>query len=505
MVFAAVLIPGLIASGIAYRQNQQSARAAGEISPWYGGYVDVTVTPTFAFEDIATTNKHANTVLSFIVGSKQDACTPAWGSVYSLDEASDNLDLDRRIARLRDHGGSVTVSFGGRDNTEIAAGCDDTDKVAYAYNQVIERYNLTTIDLDLEGTNLADAVAGARRADALAGLQKDRRAHGKQLAVWVTLPVGGQGLTQEGTDAVSLLLQHNVDIAGVNVMTMDFGVSKFNNQTMAQAATTALDRTHQQLSVLYDRAGKHQSNATLWGKLGATPMIGQNDIATEVFSLKDAKALSDYAQAHKLTRLSMWSANRDRACGSNYTNTKAVSNSCSGVAQASGEFARILGNNYDNSLNSSASKVTVAETEQAPVADNPATSPYQIWTKNGRYLQGTKVVWHHSVYEAKWWTQGDLPDNPVLQTWETPWKLIGPVLPGEKPVPQPTLPAGFYTDWKGDDTYQAGQRVLFEGTPYQAKWWTKGNSPAAASSNPDANPWVPLTIEQIRELTNNKQ
>ena len=43
---------------------------------------------------------------------------------------------------------------------------------------------------------------------------------------------------------------------------------------------------------------------------------------------------------------------------------------------------------------------------------------------------------------TKYWTQGDLPDNPVLQATETPWTLIGPVLPGETPVPVATLPPG---------------------------------------------------------------
>ena len=132
--------------------------------------------------------------------------------------------------------------------------------------------------------------------------------------------------------------------------------------------------------------------------------------------------------------------------------------------------------------------------------DDPATSPYQIWKDSGAYLQGTKVVWHGNVYEAKWWTQGDLPDNPVLQSYETPWKLVGPVLPGEKPVTQPTLPEGTYPTWSGEDKYETGQRVLFNGTPYQAKWWNQGQSPAAASSNADSSPWTPLTQIQIKEI-----
>ena len=101
------------------------------------------------------------------------------------------------------------------------------------------------------------------------------------------------------------------------------------------------------------------------------------------------------------------------------------------------------------------------------------------------------------MYIAKWWTKGDLPDNPVLNDWETPWQLVGPVLPDETPVPQATLPAGTYPDWSGESVYLQGDRVLLDGTPYESKWWTQGDSPAASSADPDSSPWVPLTQAQI--------
>jgi chitinase len=198
--------------------------------------------------------------------------------------------------------------------------------------------------------------------------------------------------------------------------------------------------------------------------------------------------------------MSMWSANRDIACSANYVFTQIVSDACSGVPQNPNDFANRLGAGFDGSIFLSAGLVTKADPVLAQQPDNPATSPYQIWSPTGIYLEGTKVVWHHNVYQAKWWTQGDVPDDPVLQPWQTPWTLIGPVLPGETPIPQPTLPAGFYPDWSGTAVYNTGDRVLFNGVPYQAKWWNKGQSPAAASSDPNDSPWVPLTQAQINAL-----
>ncbi len=469
--------------------------------PWFASYVDVTATPTFAFEQMgATSNRDA--VLSFIVSSPTDACTPSWGGAYTLSQANGSLDLDRRIARLQQQGGSVAISFGGQRNQELAVNCTDPSKLLNAYKSVVNQYNINTIDLDLEGAGLTDAAAASRRATALAQLQSQRRAVGKQFAVWVTLPVAPQGLIESGTNAVSQLLTHHVDLAGVNVMTMDYGASLAKGVSMASASENALIQTERQLSVLYQRAGIHLNDATLWTKMGATPMIGQNDTPDEVFTLADTTELNQFARAHRLGRMSMWSANRDIACGTNYVFTQIVSDACSGVKQDASGFANRLGAGFDGSIFLSAGLVTTADTfsKLAQQADNPATSPYQIWSPTGSYLKGTKVVWHHNVYQAKWWVQGDIPDNPVLQQYETPWILIGPVLPGEKPILQPTLPAGTYPKWSGTVIYNTGDRVLFNRVPYQAKWWNSGQSPAAATSNPDSSPWVALTLEQINAV-----
>ncbi len=502
-VLLGILIVAGVGTGTAFALQQLHApQAKAGRSPWFASYVDVTATPRFAFEQMGTTSNR-DAVLSFVVSSNtSNPCTPTWGGVYTLDQANVSLDLDRRIARLQQQGGSVAVSFGGRINSELAQKCTDAGKLKEAYQSVIDRYNLDTIDLDLEGGGLTDQLAAARRASAIAGLQSMRREQGKSLAVWVTLPVAPQGLTEDGTNAIAQLLSHGVDLAGINVMTMDYGGSLESGQTMLTASESALAQTVRQLGILYKQQKTYLSSKSIWSKIGATPMIGQNDFEDETFTLEDATSFNQFAMAHGIGRMSMWSANRDIACGSNYVYVKVVSDSCSGVAQASQAFAAQLSKGFDGSISLSANTITVADqsAQAADAPDDPRTSPYQIWSVAGSYLAGTKVVWHHNVYRAKWWTQGDTPDNPVLQSWQTPWELIGPVLPGEKPIPQPTLPAGTYPDWRGTAMYNTGDRVLFNGVPFQAKWWTEGDSPAAASSDPNGSPWVPLTQEQINEV-----
>jgi chitinase len=499
VMFAIILLAGVGVGTVSGMHHWQATQSLAKNQPWFASYVDVTATPTFAFEQMGAT-QNRDSILSFVVSSPTSGCTPTWGGAYTLSQANDTLDLDRRIARLRQQGGNVAVSFGGLINNELAVGCTDPAKLLAAYKSVIDRYGIETIDLDLEKTNLADTTAGDRRAEVIAKLQSERRAQGKKLAVWVTLPVAPQGLAEDGTSGVTRLLAKHVDLAGVNIMTMDYGSSRAG-QSMLQASESALAQTHRQLGVLYQRAGIQLSSATLWSKIGATPMIGQNDEKGEVLTLADAKGLNESALSHGIGRMSMWSANRDRVCGSNYVDVKVVSDSCSGVKQDAYSFALALSAGFKGNLTQSAGAVTTADsttTVQKP--DDPAGSPYQIWSESGAYLQGTKVVWHRNVYEAKWWTQGDTPDSPVLQAYQTPWDLIGPVLPGEKPIPQPTLAPKTYPNWSGTTAYNTSQRVLFNGVPYQAKWWNTGQSPAAASSNANGSPWVPLTQEQINAI-----
>lgn len=65
------------------------------------------------------------------------------------------------------------------------------------------------------------------------------------------------------------------------------------------------------------------------------------------------------------------------------------------------------------------------------------------------------------------------------------------------PVKLLTPPVGTYPTWYGEAIYSEGDRVLFNGLPYESKWWNKGESPAAAASYPDSSPWMLLAQEQI--------
>lgn len=505
VVFAFLLVGGLAYGTTLSFDRWRETESVTVYNPWFAAYVDVTSTPSYPFEQLGSTATSA-VVLSFIVSSLSEPCTPTWGTYYTMDKAGETLDLDRRIARLQQQEGRIAVSFGGALNSELALNCKDPDALLASYKSVIERYNIDTIDLDLENQGLRDVEASIRRALVLARLQEEYQKEGKNLAVWLTLPVAPQGLTKDGTDVVATMLSNKVDIAGVNLMTMDYGGSKTEDQSMSEASQSALSETHRQLTILYTQAGINLSSTSVWRKIGATPMIGQNDVVEEVFTLEDAKTFNAFALARGVGRMSMWSANRDIPCGENYVDVKVVSDSCSGVKSAKLSFSEALSQGFDGDLTQNANILTTEDPESnVQIIDDPRKSPYQIWQETGAYPKGMKVVWHGNVYEAKWWTKKDLPDNPVLQSWETPWQLVGPVLSGEKPLSQATLPKGTYPEWSGKIEYEGGARVLFEGVPFQAKWWNQGASPAASAANADGSPWISLTQAHITSILESQQ
>jgi hypothetical protein len=83
------------------------------------------------------------------------------------------------------------------------------------------------------------------------------------------------------------------------------------------------------------------SDAEAWGAVALTPMIGVNDVSTEIFKVDDASQLVDFAKSKGLAWLSMWSGTRDKACPGGPKNTADAS--CSSIAQDPQAFTKAFG------------------------------------------------------------------------------------------------------------------------------------------------------------------
>lgn len=93
-------------------------------------------------------------------------------------------------------------------------------------------------------------------------------------------------------------------------MTMDFGSYYSGGRTMADASISAVEETFKQLKALMPT----KTDAEVYKMLGATPMIGQNDIASEIFTLQDARDLTTWARGKGLGLVSFWAIQRDQPC-----------------------------------------------------------------------------------------------------------------------------------------------------------------------------------------------
>lgn len=467
---------------------------AGErprVPSWNVPYVDVTLTPTYQFQD-PKANPARDVALGFVVADPASPCEPSWGGYYSLDAAGDQLELDRRIAQLRSAGGDAMISFGGQANQELAVTCTDVAALETAYRNVIDRYDATTIDLDIEGDAVGDTESVTRRATALAAVQKALEADGHQLDVWLTLPVSPDGLTADALAVVERTMKDGLDILGVNVMTMDYGTGETSPDMLA-LSQDAVDATAAQMRQLYVRMGITKNATARWAAIGATPMIGQNDIDGEVFSLSDAEAFVAFARDRGLGRVSTWSLNRDRECGATFTDVAVHSNTCSGVRQEPLEFSKIF-SSLPGRAPTAPEVDSVTVPDQAPTAEDPTNSPFPVWRPTAQYPQGYKVVWKGDVYQAKWFNEGADPAAQTTNEWDTPWALVGPVGPTDVAPTISTVPPGSIPTWDPNTLYDKGADVAFDGLPYQARWSTKGDAPSTQFPVGPDSAWQPMFV-----------
>jgi chitinase len=492
-----VLLVVLCATGFGIWQlaskETPAASAKSDAVPVYSPYVDVTNTPTYPFQ-LPSSNPVSSVYLSFIVSDTGEPCTPSWGTFYTLGDAEQGLDLDARTAQLRSQGGSVMISYGGQANTELAVDCTDAEALQQAYLEPVERYHAKAIDLDIEGANLADAAANKRRATAIAAVQKQRAAEKKPLKVWMTLPVASSGLTAEGIAAVQAMLKGGVKLAGVNAMTMDFGPGEGAAQDMIGTIERALVATQAQVQTLWRGAGLPSSAAAAWGHVGATPMIGVNDVTSERFTTKDAEELAKFVKQRGIPRVSIWSLNRDSQCGGAFAKVGELSNACSGVEQKPLEFTKIFsGLKGTKTAHPAAAEAAAApQTHPSAKPDDPATSPYPIWRPAAAYTSGYKIVWQGQIYQSGWWNQGTPPGTAAADSPSGPWQPIGPVPSGSHAPKLVKLDKGNHPKWSPATVYHEGDRVTFEKLPYKARWYTQGEQPLAELPSDPSAPWEPL-------------
>lgn len=262
--------------------------------------------------------------LGFVVASR-GACRPSWGGQSRLDAPI----FSRQIRQARSSGADVVPAFGGAGGADLALACRTPGALANAYLGALRTLHARAADFDFEDVALGDRAAGRRLGLAIAQLERQRKGR-----VTLTLPVDPvHGLESPALRVLRFVRSAGGHVDVVNLLTQNFGdqLARPGADTMAGYSLRSANRAVSQLDKLWKRAGGW------WHALGITPLIGVNDVSSEIFTLADAAALVDAARARGLAELGFWSVGRDRQCPAP---TPKISPRCSGVTQESFAFSR---------------------------------------------------------------------------------------------------------------------------------------------------------------------
>lgn len=242
----------------------------------------------------------------------------------------------------------------------------------------------------------------------------------------VTIQVGTpfdplEGVTasdqKDGDLTSAIVVTGTVDSNTEGVYRLTYSVTDSDNQT------TTVDRT-----VTVVDGNNQNTLPVITGVANKTITVG------DAFNPMQGVSASD-AEDGNLTSAIVVTGSVNTAVAGTYPLTYTVTDSNGGTATAS-------------------CVVTVEPEEEAGDDTYDPNKPY-----NG----GDTVTYNGDTYRAKWWTQGGgTPDvNPA---WE---KISG-------------NEDGDIEEYNPSKEYQGGDQVTYQGQVYEAKWWTKGETPGSS-------------------------
>ncbi|MGW4379238.1 cellulose binding domain-containing protein [Kitasatospora sp. NPDC004531] len=292
-------------------------------------YVDLGAYPTPSLPALSAASGIKEFSLAFIINGSQQ-CTASWFGAYDATTGWNKDDMDA----VRAAGGDVRPSFGGANGTELAQSCTTVAALAAQYQKVVDVYTLDRVDFDIEGTAVTDHASVDRRSAALAQVQAAQHAKGRELKVSLTLPVLPSGLTADGVYILQSAKNAGLNVDLVNVMAMDFGdwAAPSPAGKMGAYAIQAAQSTQAQIRSVWTNL----TDAQAYAMVGVTPMLGQNDTASEVFGISDAQQLIAFAQQNHLGELAFWEMTRDaNACTGSLPK-------CTNIPQTPYQFSKLF-------------------------------------------------------------------------------------------------------------------------------------------------------------------
>ncbi len=402
---------------------------------------------------------------------------------FGITRGSCVLDptMPSRLADARQFvnmGGKLSISMGGADGVYVEAACSD-DQMFAIMDKLIQDSGTRRIDWDIEGHNLSNYDATARRNRVLLRLQ----AKYPDLFTSITLSAWFRGVNAGSLHTVKSAVDAGVRVHMVNAMVQSFGRNNIQTMisppTLAQASIVSFNATRDQMRAIFPGKTTAQLNAMM----GMTPMIGWNDDGT-VFTLQDAKIVADFAKANGIGWLGYWAFARDKAQS---TGGLLPVNHYTGVVQSAWQYLNIF-RTAEGPVNGAApapapAPIPVAAPAPAPAptpvaapAPAPATTAGTAWNSTTRYAAGTVVSHLGKTYtatalSATAWNVNSPPDQSA-----TLWSLSTTAAPVAGGTTCTTASA-----WVQGKLYTQGTLVSYNGKVYTAKYANPGYVPTIST------------------------
>ncbi|MEO5969238.1 MAG: carbohydrate-binding protein [Bdellovibrionia bacterium] len=426
-----------------------------EVAPYF--YTWAQGNPVYAVQSLTDARQKANL----------DAVTLA----FEVSAGGCNLtsNVENMITDVRNFislGGRVIVSFGGAAGNYIQSTCTNSTDLFNVLNSYIQRTGIRNLDFDIEGDQLGDAAANNRLIAALRQL----RTRYPDLYVSYTLPVDAR----TGLDSNALTLLRNSESSGlrvdiINILAFDFYYT-LPGQSRADMAIMSTEITASQLRNIYPG----RTNAQIYSMIGITVMIGENDDGT-IFTINDARRVTDYAIQNNIGLLSYWAFQRDQVGRGSIAIYSNVNNS-------NFQFYSVIRTADNVGPNPSPSPTPSPNPSPTP-SPSPAPTPgpgCQQWTEGRQYNVGNVVTYQGSTYTAiqshfsypgaGWnpvatpslWRRGGTCTSPSPSPQPSP-------TPTPKPSPSPTpAPGPGCQQWTEGRQYNVGNVVTYQGNTYTA-------------------------------------
>ncbi|MFF7982912.1 alpha-galactosidase [Streptomyces sp. NPDC007901] len=257
--------------------------------------------------------------LAFVLSD--GTCNPKWDGSRPLTGGDDQA----KINAIRAAGGDVVVSVGGWSGNKLGEKCSSAAALAGAYQKVINAYGLKALDVDIENTEWSNATVRQRVVDAL----KTVKANNPGLKTVITFGTTTSGPDSTGADMIKRAADSGLANDVWCIMPFDFGGGATNMGTLT---TQAMEGLKAKVKAAYG-----YSDATAYAHIGLSSMNGKTDDSGERVRVADFKTMLGYAQQHHIGRLTYWSVNRDRPCGSGTDG-----DACSGVSQQPYDYLKVF-------------------------------------------------------------------------------------------------------------------------------------------------------------------